>query len=314
MKKGWTELAFILDRSGSMHGLEGDTIGGFNSMLEKQRRTEGEALVSTVLFDDSSEVIHDRVSLRNIADLTQAQYTVRGCTALYDAVGGAIRHIGSVHKSARSEDVPEHTLFIITTDGMENASRRFTADEVRAMITRQKKKYGWEFLFLGANMDAAASARSIGIDGERAVSYHSDPTGTRLNYDVLGETVVCMRASAAIPGDWKRRIEEDFSRRKSFFPLVRYQNAADPPLRFMQRRVRFHKKVSLPARVSLGLRGNTGISAAPVRPEESTSGQLPHPFPHQTASRADCPRPVSPSLAQILDLQPSRLRGTPRGL
>ena len=189
MKKGLTELVFILDRSGSMHGLERDTIGGFNSMLDKQRHEEGQALVSTVLFDNESEVIHDRVDLRGIADLTEQQYTVRGCTALYDAVGGAIHHIGNVHKYARPEDVPEHTVFVITTDGMENASRHYTADRVRAMIERQKAKYGWEFLFLGAN-------------------------GTRLNYDVIGDAVSEMRACASIPSDWKKRIEEDFKRRK----------------------------------------------------------------------------------------------------
>ncbi|MGN1248839.1 MAG: hypothetical protein ACI4XW_02090 [Candidatus Spyradocola sp.] len=213
MKKGLTELVFILDRSGSMHGLERDTIGGFNSMLDKQRRAEGEAIVSTVLFDNVSEVIHDRVSLLDIADMTDRQYTVRGCTALYDAVGGAIHHIGNVHKYARSEDVPEHTVFVITTDGMENASRFYTADKVRAMIERQKSKYGWEFLFLGANIDAVESARTIGIDSERAVSYHSDSIGTRLNYDVVGDAVCCMRAEAAIPTDWKKRIEKDFKSR-----------------------------------------------------------------------------------------------------
>lgn len=214
MKKGWTELVFILDRSGSMHGLEGDTIGGFNSMLEKQRRTEGEALVSTVLFDDSSEVIHDRVSLRNIADLTQAQYTVRGCTALYDAVGGAIRHIGSVHKSARSEDVPEHTLFIITTDGMENASRRFTADEVRAMIKRQKKKYGWEFLFLGANIDAIETAGQMGIHPTRAVNYCCDGQGIEACYGSVSTAVSAMRCAAPLDASWKSEVEADTQSRK----------------------------------------------------------------------------------------------------
>ena len=213
MKKGLTELVFILDRSGSMHGLERDTIGGFNSMLDKQRRAEGEVLVSTVLFDNVTEVIHDRVSLRDIADMTERQYTVRGCTALYDAVGGAIHHIGNVHKYARPEDVPEHTVFVITTDGMENASRFYTADRVRDMIERQKSKYGWEFLFLGANIDAVESARTIGISSERAVSYHSDSIGTRLNYDVVGDAVCCMRAEAAIPPGWKIRIENDFKSR-----------------------------------------------------------------------------------------------------
>ena len=214
MKKNLTELVFILDRSGSMSGLETDTIGGFNAMTQKQRKEPGEALVSTVLFDNETQVIHDRVPLDKVPALTQKEYYVRGCTALLDAVGGAIHHIGNVHKYARPEDVPEHTVFVITTDGMENASRHYTADRVRAMIERQKAKYGWEFLFLGANIDAVASARTIGIGSERAVSYHSDPTGTRLNYDVIGDAVSEMRACASIPSDWKKRIEEDFKRRK----------------------------------------------------------------------------------------------------
>ena len=159
MKKNLTEIVFILDRSGSMSGLEADTIGGFNSMIEKQRRADGEALVSTVLFDNMSEVIHDRVDIRDIKPMTDRDYTVRGCTALLDAIGGAIHHIGNVHKYARPEDVPEHTLFIITTDGMENASRFYNSDRVKQMIERQKAKYGWEFLFFGANIDAVETAR-----------------------------------------------------------------------------------------------------------------------------------------------------------
>ena len=154
MKKNLTEIVFILDRSGSMSGLEADTIGGFNSMIAKQKKQDGEALVSTVLFDNVSEVIHDRVNIRDIQPMTGRDYTVRGCTALLDAIGGAIHHIGNVHKYARPEDVPEHTLFIITTDGMENASRFYSSDRVKQMIERQKAKYGWEFLFLGANIDA----------------------------------------------------------------------------------------------------------------------------------------------------------------
>ena len=214
MKKNLTELVFILDRSGSMAGLEGDTIGGFNAMIEKQKRAEGEALVSTVLFDNASVVIHDRVDVQKVAPMTDAQYAVRGCTALLDAVGGAIHHIGNVHKYAREEDRPEHTLFVITTDGMENASRRYTAEWVKQMIERQKAKYGWEFIFLGANMDAVEATGSIGIDPRRAVSYRSDSLGTRLNYDVISEAVCCIREKSGIPDDWARRIEEDESGRR----------------------------------------------------------------------------------------------------
>ena len=168
MKTNLTELVFILDRSGSMQGLEKDTIGGFNAMLEKQKKEPGEALVSTVLFDDRIEVLHDRVKLGEVRPITEKEYCVRGCTALLDAVGGAIRHIGNIHKYARPEDVPERTLFVITTDGMENASRRYTADKVRRMIEHEKEKYGWEFLFLGANIDAVETAGSLGIAPDRA--------------------------------------------------------------------------------------------------------------------------------------------------
>ena len=168
MKKDLTEIVFILDRSGSMAGLEKDTIGGFNAMIEKQRKEPGQALISTVLFDNESDVIHDRVPLDNLPALTEKEYYVRGCTALLDAVGVAIHHIGNVHKYAREEDRPEKTLFVITTDGMENASRRYTYDKVKTMIERQREKYGWEFLFLGANIDAAREATGFGTGGDRA--------------------------------------------------------------------------------------------------------------------------------------------------
>ena len=214
MKKNLTELVFILDRSGSMAGLESDTIGGFNSMIEKQKRAEGDALVSTVLFDNFSEVIHDRVNIADIRPLTENEYSVRGCTALIDARGGAIHHIGNVHKYARPEDVPEHTLFVITTDGMENASRRYTLGEVKSMIERQKEKYGWEFLFLGANIDAIATAQGFGIGADRAVNYHSDGAGTQLNYEVLSDAISAVRCSAPLSSGWKTRIDEDFKRRK----------------------------------------------------------------------------------------------------
>ena len=214
MKKNLTELVFILDRSGSMSDLEADTIGGFNSMIERQRGEEGEALVSTVLFNGSSEVIHDRADIRRIEPMNRRQYIACGCTALLDAIGGAIHHIGNVHKYAREEDRPEHTLFVITTDGMENASRRYTAGEVKAMIKRQKSLYGWEFLFLGANIDAVETAGHFGISEDRAVNYHSDCEGTALNYDVLSDAIADVRCSRPLERTWKQRIDEDFRRRK----------------------------------------------------------------------------------------------------
>ncbi len=209
-----TELVFILDRSGSMSGLERDTIGGFNSMLEKQRKEPGDAVISTVLFDNETEVIHDRAAIADVPNLTDKEYYVRGCTALLDAVGGAIHHIGNVHKYARKEDVPEKTLFIITTDGMENASHRYTYDKVRYMIERQKERYGWEFLFLGANIDAAAEARRFGIDESMAVNYHCDKIGTALNYEVISEAISSVRACAApLTADWKKKIDIDYKKR-----------------------------------------------------------------------------------------------------
>ena len=213
MKKNLTEIVFILDRSGSMSGLEADTVGGFNAMIAKQKREPGEALISTVLFDDESVVIHDRVPVQNIAPMTERDYYVRGCTALLDAIGGAIHHIGNVHKYARTEDVPEHTLFVITTDGMENASRLYSYDRVRAMIRRQQEKYGWEFLFLGANIDAAKEAARFGIGADRAVNYKCDEAGTALNYEVISEAVCCVRAASPLSADWKRRIDEDVEKR-----------------------------------------------------------------------------------------------------
>lgn len=213
MKKNLTEIIFILDRSGSMSGLEADTIGGFNSMIEKQKKSDGEAMISTVLFDNVSEVIHDRVSVLDIQPMTDKDYTVRGCTALLDAIGGAIHHIGNIHKYARAEDVPEHTLFVITTDGMENASRHYNAERVKQMIERQKARYGWEFLFLGANIDAVETARHFGIGADRAVNYHSDSAGTQLNYEVLSEAICAVRGSVQLGADWKKRIDEDFESR-----------------------------------------------------------------------------------------------------
>ena len=214
MKKNLTELVFILDRSGSMAGLEGDTIGGFNAMLQKQRGEPGEALISTVLFDNKTEVIHDRVPLDRVSALTEKEYFVRGCTALLDAVGGAIHHIGNVHKYAREEDRPEKTLFVITTDGMENASRRYTYDKVRVMIERQREKYGWEFLFLGANIDAAREAARFGIRSDCAADYHADSVGTEVIYEAVSEAVCQVRRSAPLAADWKQKIDVDFKGRK----------------------------------------------------------------------------------------------------
>jgi len=213
MKKGLTELVFILDRSGSMSGLEADTIGGFNSMINKQKKEEGEAYVSTILFDNVSEVLHDRVSLEKIEPMNDRQYTVRGCTALLDAIGGAIHHIGNVHKYAREEDRPEHTMFVITTDGMENASRTYTAEKVKAMIERQKEKYGWEFLFLGANIDAVATARTFGISEDRAVRYQCDSKGTELNFHAVSNAVSAVRGCAPLAANWKEEIEKDYKKR-----------------------------------------------------------------------------------------------------
>ena len=213
MKKNLTEMVFILDKSGSMSGLESDTIGGFNSMIERQKQAEGEALVSTVLFANESTVIHDRVDLRKIEPLTDRQYFVGGCTALIDAIGGAIHHIGNVHKYAREEDVPERTIFVITTDGMENASHRYTSDEVKAMVERQKEK-GWEFLFLGANIDAVETAAHFGIGADRSVTFKNDHRGQQLNYDVVGKAVLHMRECAApMSASWKDEIEEDVRKR-----------------------------------------------------------------------------------------------------
>ena len=193
MKKGLTEIVFILDRSGSMSGLENDTIGGYNSMISKQKETEGEVLISTILFDNVSEVLHDRVSLKKIEPITEKEYFVRGSTALLDAVGGAIHHISNIHKYAREEDVPEKTLFIITTDGMENSSREYTYDKVRKMVEKKKAKNGWEFIFMGANIDAVSVAGRFGVAASRAVRYECDSAGTALNFKVMNKMVGCAR-------------------------------------------------------------------------------------------------------------------------
>lgn len=208
-----TELVFILDRSGSMAGLETDTIGGFNAMIEKQKKEAGEALVTTVLFDNESVTVHDRIPLREVPPLTEKEYFTRGCTALLDAVGGTIRHIANIHRYIRREDVPERTLFVITTDGYENASRYYDYDKVRRLIEHEKTKYGWEFLFLGANIDAAAEAKRFGIAADRAADYKCDTAGTALNYEVIGEAVGAVRDARPLAANWKRRIDEDVKQR-----------------------------------------------------------------------------------------------------
>lgn len=213
-KNNITELVFIIDRSGSMSGLEADTIGGFNAMIEKQRNKEGECFVSTVLFDHETKVIHDRERLSEIKPMTEKDYTVRGTTALIDAIGLAIHHIGNIHKYARPEDVPSNIVFVIITDGMENASRRYSSDEVKEKIERQKKKYGWEFIFIGANIDAVKTAARYGIDEDRAVNYNADSFGTEILYKTVAETVGCVRERGKIPTGWNAKISEDYRNRK----------------------------------------------------------------------------------------------------
>ena len=204
--KGITELVFILDRSGSMSGMEKDTIGGFNSMIEKQKKEEGKVYVSTVLFSNTSKVLHDRVDIKDIELMTEKDYQVSGCTALLDAIGGAIHHIGNVHKYARKEDVPEKTVFLITTDGMENASREYSSIRIKEMIKRQEEKYGWEFFFVAANIDAVETAENIGIRRERACNYDVE-AGTRVMYCEMSESISEYRKVGKVRDNWKEKIE-----------------------------------------------------------------------------------------------------------
>lgn len=213
MKDNLTEIVFILDRSGSMGGLEADTIGGFNAMLERQKKAEGEALLSTLLFSNETELLHDREDIKRVAPLSARDYRVGGSTALLDAIGGAIRHIGELHRRASEDERPNHTLFVITTDGQENASRRYGYAELRRLIERQKETYGWEFLFLGANMDAVAAASRFGIDADRAVRYNCDSAGIALNYEAVGQAILTLREKAALDRDWGVRIREDYQKR-----------------------------------------------------------------------------------------------------
>ena len=197
MKKGLTEIVFILDRSGSMAGLEADTIGGYNSMLAKQKKEKGEAIISTVLFDDHTEILHDRKNIQNVERITDEEYYVRGCTALLDAVGGAIHHISRIQKEMPEEERPEKTLFIITTDGLENASRWYSYEKVKRMVEKKKKRNHWEFVFLGANIDAVEVAGRFGVAANRAVRYECDSVGTALNFTIMSKMVSCARASSS---------------------------------------------------------------------------------------------------------------------
>lgn len=214
MKKGLVELVFILDRSGSMSGLESDTIGGFNSMIKSQKSVDGECIVTTVLFDDRYELLHDRINLKGISLLTEKEYYVRGTTALLDAVGRTINKIASVQKNTAEEERAEKVLFIITTDGYENASREYSYDKVKAMIEKERDKYGWEFLFLGANIDALETAEKFGISKDRAADYHADGEGTRVTYQAMDQAVRTLREQKTMDKDWKKKIDEDYKSRK----------------------------------------------------------------------------------------------------
>lgn len=215
MRKILTEIVFILDRSGSMVGLENDTIGGYNAFIKKQKKIEGDAIISTILFNDYQKLIHDRVNLKYVKPITEKEYYVQGCTALLDAVGNTIHYIGNKHKYMKRESRPSKTIFVITTDGMENASRKYSYEKVKSMINRQKERYGWEFLFLGANIDAIDVADRIGINKDRAVNYESDSIGTEVNFKVLSTTITAVRESEemVLPSNWKEKIEKDYKRR-----------------------------------------------------------------------------------------------------
>ena len=213
MRKNLTELIFILDRSGSMSGLEKDTIGGFNSMLKKQKDEEGDAIVTTVLFDNRYELLHDRINIKGISPLSDKEYFVRGTTALLDAIGKTIEKIENAQKHTLEEERASKVLFVITTDGMENSSTRYNYEKIKRMIEAKKKEFGWEFIFLGANIDAVSAAESIGISRDRATNYNSDSEGTKLNYEVISNTISSLRGKHTISDNWKDKIEEDFEKR-----------------------------------------------------------------------------------------------------
>ena len=214
MKKNLTEVVFVLDKSGSMSGLESDTVGGFNSLIKKQKEVKGECLVSTVLFNNKFELIHDREDISKIEEMKESDFTVGGSTALMDALGSSIQHIAKIHKYARDEDVPEHTIFVIMTDGMENASHMFTDDEVRAMVEHEKEKYNWRFIFLAANIDVVETARRYGFDEDSAASYCCDSEGTQVTYRAVNNVVMNLRNDKGINKSWKKEIEEDLKRRR----------------------------------------------------------------------------------------------------
>lgn len=215
MKKNVTEVVFILDKSGSMAGLETDTIGGFNGMLNKQKKAEGEAFVTTVLFNHQYELLHDRINVKGISPITERDYEVGGTTALLDAIGFSIQKIVNVQKNTSEAERADQVLFVITTDGMENASREFTSEKIKKMITHQKEKYGWDFMFLGANIDAISTAAQFGIDEDFAVDYHADKMGTQLNYEMVSEAVIHLRSGKKMDRSWKEGIERDYNRRSS---------------------------------------------------------------------------------------------------
>ena len=212
-KNNITEAVFILDASGSMYDLKEDTIGGFNSLIEEQKGKDGKVLVSTIVFSDDSTVVHDRVEIGEVKKLTEAEYTPCGCTALIDAIGGAVKHISKVHKYIRSEDVPDSTIFFITTDGMENASHKYSSTEVKKMI-EAKKEEGWEFIFMGANIDSVETAASFGIGRDRTVNYRNDGRGNAVKFRAMAHVVESVRAGCAVPESWSKEIEEDFESRK----------------------------------------------------------------------------------------------------
>lgn len=214
MRRDLSELVFILDRSGSMSGLEGDTIGGYNAMLEKQRREKGEAVVTTVLFDDHVDILHSREDIRDVRELTDKQYYARGCTALLDAVGDAIERTKKRQAELIDEARPAHTIFVITTDGEENSSRRYTFEKVRHLVEECQTEHGWEFLFLGADMDAIASAARLGIEGHNAASQCHDAMGTALGFASIDRALCARRMGAAPSADWKSDLEADYKARK----------------------------------------------------------------------------------------------------